>query len=121
VSERQRPWTAEQTRGITTIGRSLLVSAAAGAGKTSVLSQRCVHLVCDAKDPCDVDDLLIVPLPRPPRWRCDRASLPRCGSASRAILIRAWRGSLPWSISSSQHAPLLLHAALAAEFPSDRA
>ena len=30
-------WTEAQKRGITTVGRSLLVSAAAGSGKTSVL------------------------------------------------------------------------------------
>ena len=36
------------------------MSAAAGAGKTAVLAQRCVHLVCDANPPCDVARLLVV-------------------------------------------------------------
>lgn len=53
-------WTPEQLRGIQTTGKSLLVSAAAGSGKTSVLAERCVHLVCDAPQPCDVNELLVV-------------------------------------------------------------
>jgi ATP-dependent helicase/nuclease subunit A len=55
-----RLWTDAQWRGITTTGRSLLVSAAAGSGKTAVLAERCAHLVCDAADSCDVDELLVV-------------------------------------------------------------
>ena len=53
-------WTPAQWRGIATTGRSLLVSAAAGSGKTAVLAERCAYLVCDADDPCDVDELLVV-------------------------------------------------------------
>ena len=54
------PWTDAQLRGIRTTGRSLLVSAAAGSGKTAMLAARCAYLVCDAPDHCDVDDLLVV-------------------------------------------------------------
>jgi ATP-dependent helicase/nuclease subunit A len=53
-------WTDDQWAGITTTGRNLLVSAAAGSGKTAVLAERCAYLVCDAPDPCDVDELLVV-------------------------------------------------------------
>ena len=53
-------WTEAQRRGIVTTGRSLLVSAAAGSGKTAMLAERCAHLVCDAPDPCDIDALLVV-------------------------------------------------------------
>lgn len=53
-------WTDAQWAGIATTGRSVLVSAAAGSGKTAVLSERCAYLVCDAKPPCDVDELLVV-------------------------------------------------------------
>lgn len=53
-------WTPAQLRGIQTTGRSLLVSAAAGSGKTAVLAARCAHLVVDAAPPCDVDQLLVV-------------------------------------------------------------
>src|ERR1700742_567612 len=53
-------WTEAQQKGITTTGRDLLVSAAAGSGKTTILAERCAYLVCDAKPPCDVDELLVV-------------------------------------------------------------
>jgi ATP-dependent helicase/nuclease subunit A len=53
-------WTDAQWAGIATTGRSLLVSAAAGSGKTAVLAERCAYLVCDAPQPCDVDELLVV-------------------------------------------------------------
>lgn len=54
--------TLEQRRAIQSVGRSLLVSAAAGSGKTEVLARRCVHLVCDAPQPfrCDTDALLVL-------------------------------------------------------------
>ncbi len=55
-----REWTQDQRRGIVTTDRSLLVSAAAGSGKTSVLAERRVHLVCDASPRCGVDELLVV-------------------------------------------------------------
>src|SRR2546421_8616882 len=53
-------WTDAQWAGIATTGRSVLVSAAAGSGKTAVLAERCAYLVCDANPPCDVDELLVV-------------------------------------------------------------
>src|SRR6185312_11110451 len=53
-------WTEAQLRGIRTTGHSILVSAAAGSGKTAMLAERCAHLVCDAPEPCDVDELLVV-------------------------------------------------------------
>lgn len=53
-------WTPAQSQGITTTGQSLLVSAAAGSGKTAMLAARCAYLVCDAPDPCNVDELLVV-------------------------------------------------------------
>ena len=53
-------WTNDQKRAIETTDRSVLVSAAAGSGKTAVLAERCAHLVVDAKDPCSIDELLVV-------------------------------------------------------------
>lgn len=55
-------FTQEQRVAITHRRGSLLVSAAAGAGKTTVLAERCAGLVCDAGDsePCGVDELLVV-------------------------------------------------------------
>ena len=60
MSDGGRQWTIAQKRAIREQGRSLLVSAAAGSGKTAVLSERCAYLVCDSPDPCDVDELLVV-------------------------------------------------------------
>ena len=53
-------WTDTQKSAITVTGRSLLVSAAAGSGKTSVLAERCCHLVTNASPRCSVDQLLVV-------------------------------------------------------------
>src|ERR1700689_4455334 len=55
-----RTWTSAQLDAIKATGTNLLVSAAAGSGKTAVLAERCAHLVCDADDPCGVDELLVV-------------------------------------------------------------
>jgi hypothetical protein len=42
---REAPWTEEQWDAITTRHRNLLVSAAAGAGKTAVLVRRVIFLL----------------------------------------------------------------------------
>ncbi len=54
--------TDAQRRAVLTVDRSLLVSAAAGAGKTMVLAERIAALVCDLPAPqrCRVDELLVV-------------------------------------------------------------
>ena len=53
-------WTTEQKKVITERGKSLLVSAAAGSGKTAVLVERIIGMVCDSAKPVDVDRLLVV-------------------------------------------------------------
>ncbi|MGC4033343.1 MAG: helicase-exonuclease AddAB subunit AddA [Tepidisphaeraceae bacterium] len=53
-------FTPDQLRAVRTEHRNLLVSAAAGSGKTEVLAARCAHLVCDASPPCNADELLVV-------------------------------------------------------------
>lgn len=53
-------WTADQAAAIAHTTSDVLVSAAAGSGKTAVLAERCAYLVCDAPNPCDVDELLVV-------------------------------------------------------------
>jgi len=60
MSTDQRNWTEAQRKAIKAGTGSLLVSAAAGSGKTTVLAERCVHLVCDAADRCEIDQLLVV-------------------------------------------------------------
>ncbi len=57
---REDPWTEEQWDAITTRHRNLLVSAAAGAGKTAVLVRRVIFLVTHPEDPIDIDMLLVV-------------------------------------------------------------
>jgi len=52
--------TRSQYQAVHAVGHSVLVSAAAGTGKTHVLAERCAHLVCAARPPCDVDRLLVV-------------------------------------------------------------
>ena len=80
-------WTRDQRRGIETAGRSLLVSAAAGSGKTAVLAARCAYLVCDAPEPhrCGVDELLVVTFTKAAaaemRNRIERALRERLGGA----------------------------------------
>lgn len=53
-------WTKEQQKVIDLRNRSILVSAAAGSGKTAVLVERIIQMLTDAKAPVDVDRLLIV-------------------------------------------------------------
>lgn len=53
-------WTPAQKAAIEDRGGSLLVSAAAGSGKTAVLTERAVQLITDPERPVDADRLLIV-------------------------------------------------------------
>ena len=53
-------WTKDQRRVIELRNRNILVSAAAGSGKTAVLVERIMEMVCDEAHPVDVDRLLVV-------------------------------------------------------------
>lgn len=53
-------WTDAQRNAIYARGGTVLVSAAAGSGKTTVLVKRVIERLTDEKDPCSVDELLIV-------------------------------------------------------------
>ena len=53
-------WTQEQQKVIDLRDRNILVSAAAGSGKTAVLVERIIQRLTAEKDPVDVDRLLIV-------------------------------------------------------------
>ncbi len=57
-------WTAAQNAAITDRGGTILVSAAAGSGKTAVLAQRAVRLMTDPFNPVAADRLLIVTFTR---------------------------------------------------------
>ncbi len=53
-------WTSEQLAAIEETGGSLLVSAAAGSGKTAVLVERVLRRLTDPREPADIDRLLLV-------------------------------------------------------------
>lgn len=53
-------WTDEQWKAIWATGHDILVSAAAGSGKTAVLVNRMIEKVIAKENPIDVDELLVV-------------------------------------------------------------
>lgn len=53
-------WTDDQWSAIWAKGKDILVSAAAGSGKTAVLINRMIEKVLDLENPIDVDELLVV-------------------------------------------------------------
>lgn len=53
-------WTKEQREVIDSRNSNLLVSAAAGSGKTAVLIERIIELILDEKNPMDINKLLVV-------------------------------------------------------------
>ena len=57
-------WTEEQQKVITLCDRNILVSAAAGSGKTAVLVQRILSKIMDPEKPVDIDRLLIMTFTR---------------------------------------------------------
>ena len=50
-------FTPDQQKVIDLRERNILVSAAAGSGKTAVLVERIIRMICDASRPVDVDRL----------------------------------------------------------------
>ncbi len=53
-------WTPEQQNAIEADGCSLLISAAAGSGKTAVLTERVARKLLDRENPCKPEELLVV-------------------------------------------------------------
>ncbi len=53
-------WTREQMQVIESRGSNLLVSAAAGSGKTAVLVERIIRMVTEGEHPLDIDRLLVM-------------------------------------------------------------
>lgn len=64
VPAKEQAWTPAQRDAIEATDEDILVSAAAGSGKTSVLAERCAGLVCHPTSPCAVTDLLVVTFTR---------------------------------------------------------
>ncbi|MDF2941419.1 MAG: hypothetical protein K0S01_277 [Herbinix sp.] len=53
-------WTQAQQKVIDTRNKNLLVSAAAGSGKTAVLVERIISMISEGENPIDIDHLLVV-------------------------------------------------------------
>ena len=53
-------WTHEQQEAIDSRGQTLLLSAAAGSGKTAVLVERIIRRLLDRTDPVDITEMLVV-------------------------------------------------------------
>ena len=56
----ERVWTEEQLSAIQSRGKTLLVSAAAGSGKTATLTERVIRQLTDTESPADITSMLIV-------------------------------------------------------------
>ncbi len=59
-----RNWTQEQTTAINMRDRTILLSAAAGSGKTAVLTERTIRALTDEENPLDLGRLLAVTFTR---------------------------------------------------------
>ncbi|MBE6589154.1 MAG: hypothetical protein E7643_03155 [Ruminococcaceae bacterium] len=59
-----RSWTPSQEAAMSIKGKNLLVSAAAGSGKTSVLTERIIRTLLDHDAPADLSRMLIVTFTR---------------------------------------------------------
>ena len=57
-------WTPAQTHAMETQGRNLLLSAAAGSGKTATLTARIIRSLTDPEQPADISRLLVVTFTR---------------------------------------------------------
>ena len=53
-------WTKEQQNVIDFRDRNILVSAAAGSGKTAVLVERIIKRITEDENPIDIDKMLVV-------------------------------------------------------------
>ncbi len=53
-------WTIAQQKVIDTRNKNILVSAAAGSGKTAVLVERIISMISEGEKPIDIDHLLVV-------------------------------------------------------------
>lgn len=60
----ERKWTPAQSLAMSTTGRTLLISAAAGSGKTATLTERIIRRLTDPLHPADLSRMLIVTFTR---------------------------------------------------------
>ena len=55
-----RQWTDAQKQAIESRNGTVVVSAAAGSGKTAVLVERVIETITDSQNPVDIEKLLVV-------------------------------------------------------------
>ena len=60
----EKKWTAAQLAAIERQDKTLLVSAAAGSGKTATLTERIIRSITDKSSPADISKMLIVTFTR---------------------------------------------------------
>lgn len=60
MSDKKINWTEEQIDAIKTKDNAVVVSAAAGSGKTAVLVERVIRKITDKENPISIEDLVIV-------------------------------------------------------------
>ena len=56
----EKKWTQAQQDAMDIRGKTLLVSAAAGSGKTATLTQRIINSLTDKNNPSSIDKMLVV-------------------------------------------------------------
>lgn len=59
-----KKWTENQLKAVEARGMQVLVSAAAGSGKTTVLTERVKNILSDVDNPCSVSEILVVTFTR---------------------------------------------------------
>ena len=59
-----RNWTPAQSAAMSTLGRTLLISAAAGSGKTATLTERIIRRLTNLEHPAELSRMLIVTFTR---------------------------------------------------------
>ncbi len=59
-----KKWTENQKKAVEARGMQVLVSAAAGSGKTTVLTERVKNILSDSDNPCSVSEILVVTFTR---------------------------------------------------------
>lgn len=64
MAEEKRQYTPAQSAAIEERKKTLLISAAAGSGKTATLTERVIRSLCDEENPVDVSRMLIVTFTR---------------------------------------------------------
>jgi ATP-dependent helicase/nuclease subunit A len=65
MAENKKPvWTSSQKEAIELRGKNLLVSAAAGSGKTATLTERIIRSLTNTENPADISKMLVVTFTR---------------------------------------------------------